>query len=236
MNTASDRSIRENTPSRVLIADSQPLSVDGLRQLLVKIDSKIEVIEVAHLDDALETARANPNLMLIFLAVDLPGSTAFGGLEEIAAVQPAAPIVILTSTHDDGKIVEALGKGAKGYIFRSSSREVLRLAICLVLAGETYIPPDAIAGIEASHSLGEAVSRLPNGQNPIEELSPRQMQVLQCMIEGHPNKVIARKLDLRETTVKTHVKGVMRKLGVSNRTQAVMNALRLGCRPTDVEG
>ena len=221
--------------SKALIADNEPLSVDGLSLLLKGIDESIEVLEARDFPEALRLARETPRLKLIFLAVDLPGGTDFGGLEEITAEQPDAPVIILTSTHDDRRIVEAFGKGAKGYILRSSSREVLRLAISLVLAGETYIPTDAIAGIETSHSLGEAISRTPDIKNPIEELSPRQLQVLRHMIEGHPNKVIARKLDLQETTVKTHVKGVMKKLGVSNRTQAVLNALRFGCRPADPE-
>jgi DNA-binding NarL/FixJ family response regulator len=231
MNARFDNSNSAAPVSKALIADDQPLSVDGLSSLLKGIDAGIEVLEARNFGEALRLAREFPRLKLIFLAVDLPGSTAFGGLEEIVTEQPDAPIIILTSTHDDGRIVEAFGKGAKGYILRSSSREVLRLAISLVIAGETYIPSDAIAGIETSHSLGEAISRSGHSRNPVEELSPRQLQVLQHMIEGHPNKVIAHKLALRETTVKTHVKGVMKKLGVSNRTQAVLNALRFGCRP-----
>ena len=163
----------------------------------------------------------------------LPGSKRFGGLKQVLELEPDTPIVLLTSTHDDGDIVKALRQGSRGYMLRSSSREVLRLAISLVLAGETYVPADAIGGIELQHSIGQVLGDAEPGANPLDALSKRQMQVLQHMIDGHPNKVLAGKLGLRETTVKTHVKAIMTKLDVHNRTQAVLNALRYGCRPAD---
>ena len=217
--------------SQVLIADEQSLSRDGLKLLIGQLCPDAPTSEAESLDEALQVIARNGAFRLIFLSVTLPGSQQFGGLKQVLEAAPSAPVILLTSTHDDGNIVKALRQGARGYMLRSSSREVLRLAVSLVLAGETYIPTDAIAGIEMQHALGDALGDAQPGKNPIHSLSKRQMQVLQHMIDGHPNKVIAGKLGLRETTVKTHVKAIMHKLEVHNRTQAVLNALRYGCRP-----
>ncbi len=219
--------------AQVLIADEQSLSRDGLKLLIERLCPDAPIIEADSLEDVLQIIERGNTFELIFLSVTLPGSRRFGGLKQVLEVAPDTPIVLLTSTHDNGDIVKALRQGARGYMLRSSSREVLRLAISLVLAGETYIPPDAIGGIELQHALGHAIGEAPRGENPIHSLSKRQMQVLQHMIDGHPNKVIAGKLGLRETTVKTHVKAIMHKLQVHNRTQAVLNALRYGCRPAE---
>ncbi len=215
----------------VLIADEQALCRDGLRLLLQDLRPESQVLEADSLPAAREIVRAQRDFDLVFLSVTLPGGGPFGGLREMLKELPGAPIVLLTSTHDDGSIIQALDAGARGYLIRSSSREVARLAISLVLAGETYVPSDAIDGIRVQHNLGHMLGAVPRGQNPIRDLSGRQLEVLQLMLDGLPNKVIARRLGIRETTVKSHVKSIIQKLGVHNRTQAVLNALRYGCQP-----
>lgn len=215
-----------------LIADDQPLFRDGLRLLLRELNPKAEIAEAATLDDAMRAAQGARDLRLVVLEVALPGSQSFGGFERLQTLIPATPIVLLSSTHDDGRIMEALRKGARGYLIRSSSREVIRLALSLVLAGETYIPADVIADI-AQHPSSVPPSQPAEARNntAIGALTPRQREVLQFLLDGLPNKAIGLRLGLDETTVKSHVRQVMRKLGVHNRTQAVLLAMQLGLRP-----
>lgn len=208
----------------VLLADDQPLFRDGLSRLLHHIDRHAAILEAETLEDTLAVARANPAINLIFVAVGLPGSTDYGGLDEILRAAPQARVIVLSSTHDDGRIVQALTRGARGYVIRTSGREVVNLAVSLVLAGEVFVPSEAVDGFK--HKTGGAENAA--AADPVAELTARQRQVLQCMLKGDPNKEIARKLRVDETTIKTHVRSIMRKLGVANRTQAVLRAVQLG--------
>jgi DNA-binding NarL/FixJ family response regulator len=139
---------------------------------------------------------------------------------------------MLSAYADREDIVRSIEAGARGYILKSASDESLRSAISLVLAGETYLPGGVFLD-EHRRWIGDhavAGAQLPAG-NPLNELTPRQRDVLSLMMGGLSNKSIARHLGLLESTVKAHVKTILDKLSASNRTQAAILAAELGWRP-----
>jgi DNA-binding NarL/FixJ family response regulator len=120
----------------------------------------------------------------------------------------------------------AIELGAMGFIPKSSSPEVLMQALRLILAGGVYLPPAVLDG-----RLAEPLPAKPQaGPAKLPGITERQMDVLRCVIQGKPNKVIARELDISEGTVKAHLSAVMQALGVHNRTEAVYAAAKLGLR------
>lgn len=160
---------------------------------------------------------------LILLDMGLPG---ISGVEALAAMREAyasAAIVVFSADENPQLVRQAIEAGAMGYIPKSSSPEVLKSALRLVLDGGVYVPPIALA------ASGTAAAIRDKATNPV-ELSERQMQVLAAVIKGRPNKVIARELGISEHTVKSHLSAVFRALGVHNRTEAVFAAAKLGIR------
>jgi DNA-binding NarL/FixJ family response regulator len=169
-------------------------------------------------------------LTLLFLDAELAGRGT-AALEQLHGKIPGVPIMLVGPTSGDGDIVAAVSRGAKGFLVRSSSREVTRLAIQLVLAGDTYVPGNAFVNL-SSPALPTAQPHPMLSSAIIEQMSPRERSVLEHMLNGRPNKDIAYRLGLAEATVKGHVQSIMRKLGVTNRTEAVASAVRQGCMPT----
>lgn len=217
----------------IVIADGQALLRDGLRLLIERMDRGVKILETDRMTDLLKLIARNHSIELIFFDFALPGANGFAGLAELLSAAPTTPVIVLSASEDRSDIAQAVNLGARGYILKSSSREVLRLGVSLVLAGETYVPANAFVGNghESSDTSAAAAPLLVGNGNPIERLTPRQLQVLRCVIDGQTNKEIARQLGVNETTVKSHVQGLMRKLGAANRTQAARTGMQLGCQP-----
>jgi len=213
---------------KILVVDDHPLVRDAMAQLVAQLGGKVEVLEAADCLAGLETARANPDLDLVLLDLNLPGLRGIPALERFRRVHPTAPVVIVSMFRDRDTVTEAIRHGAMGFIPKSSSRETIVNALRLVLSGSIYLPPE-IAGSEAqqedtalAHSLAHARSATDLG------LTPRQGQVLALVMKGRSNKEICRELGLAERTVKAHVTAVLNALKVTSRTQAVIAATRLG--------
>jgi DNA-binding NarL/FixJ family response regulator len=134
------------------------------------------------------------------------------------------PVVILSALDDQATVLGAMAAGAAGYIPKSSSNDVMKHAIQLVLAGGKYLPPALLIDPEAP-PRSQKKQRLPPAALGLTE---RQMAVLRLLANGASNKVICRELGLAERTVKAHVTAVMRSLNVSSRTQAAVEAVRRG--------
>jgi DNA-binding NarL/FixJ family response regulator len=148
---------------------------------------------------------------------------------------PHVPIVIVSASEDRGLVQQALDRGAHGYIPKSSTGKTMIGALRVVLSGGIYLPPTILdtqknphieAGLPA-HSNPEAKAEPPDSQSSL-GLTLRQLDVLSLLCKGMPNKEICRILEVSEGTVKRHVTEILRKLNVSNRTQAVMTAQALG--------
>ena len=149
-------------------------------------------------------------------------------LGELRERYPATSIVMLSAFNDRDNVVRALDNGAAGFIPKTDSRDVLLGALRLVLAGGTYIPPEALIREPAGTAV---VGSPPAGKRPSPAelgLTERQVDVLALMMQGKSNKLICRALDLAEPTVKNHVSAILKALDVTNRTEAVLAVAALG--------
>jgi two-component system, NarL family, response regulator LiaR len=208
---------------RVLIADDHAVVRRGLRTFL-ELQDEIEVVgEAEDGGQALaEAERLHPDVILLDLVMPrVDGLAALRGLPER---RPRSRVIVLTTFLDDDKLLPAVRAGAAGYLLKDVEPKELVGAIRTVHAGEALLHPAAAARV-----MAELVES--SRPSPASLLTPRESEVLALIALGQPNKVIARELGVSEKTVKTHVSNVLGKLGVSDRTQAALYAVREGLVP-----
>jgi two-component system, NarL family, response regulator LiaR len=205
---------------RVLIADDHAVVRQGLRTFL-ELQDDIEVVaDVADGEAALRAAREHePDVVLMDLV--MPG---IGGVEAIRGLREARPearVLVLTSFLDDEKLFPAVRAGAAGYLLKDVEPAELVRAIRTVDDGEALLHPAVAARLMEEFAAAER----PAAE---EALTAREREVLQLIARGLPNKLIARDLEIAEKTVKTHVSSILSKLGLTDRTQAALYAVRRG--------
>ena len=217
---------------KILIVDDHPLILEALRHVLRQLDGDVLVLDARTAEEGRRLVAGNSDAGLLLLDLTLPGADGFSLLEELRDAYPTVPVVVLSASDRREDIMRAIDLGAMGYIPKSSSNQVMLQALRLVLSGGVYLPPvalaagDAAAAAEAPPVVEDAAgSRTTPGELG---LTARQAQVLALILQGKPNKVICRELGLAEGTVKIHVAAILRALNVSTRTQAVIEASRLG--------
>lgn len=198
---------------RVLIADDHPVVRSGL-VMIVQSASGVEVVaEASTGTEAIELFREHqPDVVLMDLS--MPELGGVGAITAIRQEWPNACIIILTTYDGDEDIYRGLSAGARGYLLKNVTRQELIDAIQRVHAGQKYIPAEVGARL---------AERLTNPQ-----LTNREREVLLLITEGKSNQEIAAALNVSEGTIKFHVNGILRKLNVSDRTQAVLVALKRG--------
>ena len=211
---------------KALIVDDHPLIQEAVANVLRSLDPVTDVAAAADCDSGLAVATSMPGLDLVVLDLNMPGLSGIPALKRWRSRLPAVPVVVLSAVNDQATVLAAMHAGAAGYITKSSSNEVMRQALLLVLAGGRYLPPELLARPGASLSSREP--RQPTQQAAPLDLTDRQLAVLRLLAKGAPNKSICRELGLAERTVKAHVTAVLRALKVSSRTQAAVEAVRLG--------
>lgn len=202
-----------DTDIRVLIADDHPVVRSGLAMIIQYATGVETVAEACTGMEAVELFRQHqPDVVLMDLKMP-----EMGGVDAIATIRqecPDARVIILTTYDGDEDIYRGLSAGARGYLLKNVTRHELVEAIQRVHAGQKYIPA------EVGARLSERMS------SP--QLTERERQVLLLITEGKSNQEIADALKVSEGTIKFHVNGILRKLGVSDRTQAVLVALKRG--------
>lgn len=214
---------------KILIVDDHPLIVTALRHLLVDLDPKIEPIEASTCAQALEILEAaEGSVTLILLDLSLPGMHGLHALPILRERYPSIPVVILSANEDPAVVVKALDEGAMGFIPKTSSNALLLGALKLVLSGGVYVPQQVLVRDAALRPVPATPTGTTRQSATDLGLTPRQADVLALLLQGKPTKLICRELDLAEGTVKVHIAAILRVLGVSNRTQAVLTASRLG--------
>jgi DNA-binding NarL/FixJ family response regulator len=198
---------------RVLIVDDHPVVRDGLQAILSTEPNLLVAGEAGSGAEALDLISSlRPDIVLMDLVLpDIPGSEV---IRRVCAEKSDIDFIVLTSVAGDEEIYRALDAGARGYLFKDMARKELLQAIRVVNAGERYIP--AQVGARLAESF------------PRQGLSPREIEVLEHVAAGLRNKEIAYNLELSEATVNAHVKRILEKLNVNDRTQAVTTALRRG--------
>ncbi len=213
----------------ILLADDQRLVRETLGMFLNKLGPEVSVIEAGTFDEALSRAAEADVLDLVILDLVMPGMNGLAGLDAMRARLPEVPVVILSGAYRRDDVLDALDRGAHGFIPKTLSAAAMLNVLRLVLSGERYLP--SVIFSDAAPWRGEGGGNgaaAPAGDNPLRRLTRREHDVLAVLTKGWSNKEIARELDLQEVTVKVHLKGVFRKLGAANRTQAVKIALQLG--------
>lgn len=202
----------------VLIADDHPMVRDALARTVQMLADSVAVHEAGDLEALLRLVRSLPaDLALVDL--NMPGMNGVGGLVRLREAAPTLPCVVASGQEDPATIRSVLAAGAAGFIPKSERAEVLLSALRLVLAGGTYVPPRLLQAPLSAPSASV--------------LTPRQLDVLRCLMQGEPNKVIARQLGLTEGTVKIHIAAILRVLQARNRTEAVVRARSMGIPPPE---
>jgi two-component system, NarL family, response regulator LiaR len=207
-------------PIRVLVVDDHGVVRQGLRALL-ELQDGIEVVgDAADGDEGVEAANElRPDVVLMDLVMPrLDGVSAMRLLRERL---PETRVIVLTSFLDDDKLLPALRAGAAGYLLKNAEPQEVVRAVRTAHAGQTVLDPVVAA------RLVETLAADDRG-DPIDRLTPREREVLVLIGRGFANKRIALELGLAEKTVKTYVGHVLAKLGVSDRTQAAIAAVRSG--------
>jgi NarL family two-component system response regulator LiaR len=207
-------------PIRVLIVDDHAVVREGLRAFLQTQDG-IEVAgEAADGNEAVEAAtRLRPDVILMDLV--MPGLDGVGAMRALRERVPEARVIVLTSFLDEDKLLPAIRAGAAGYLLKNAEPKALVRAVEAAHAGEALLDPVVAARLVETLAAD-------GGVDPIDRLTPREHEVLVLIGRGFPNKRIAQELGLAEKTVKTHVSHVLAKLGVTDRTQAAVLAVRAG--------
>jgi two-component system nitrate/nitrite response regulator NarL len=209
-----------------LIIDDHAVLRKGLSALLQQAKPDSVVLEASEGAQGLELARLHPNLDVVFLDLKMPGLGGVPAIEAFGAQHPDLPLIVLSSSEDPHDVRRVISAGALGYIPKSANANTLMAALEMVLQGQVYLPPLLL---NEQHVVASAVEAAPaRGARSL--LTERQIEVLAFIARGLSNKAIARALGLSEKTVKVHVGGLFKALGVANRMQAANEARKLGIR------
>ena len=204
---------------KILVVDDHVLIREALRGLFRELKPDATVLEAEDASRTTELLAEQPDIALILLDLNLPDRDGLVLLAELRARHPGIPVIVLSGFPDRANVVRALDHGAVGFIPKSAGREVMTSALNLVFSGGVYIPPEI---------LGTPNAATPQPSPTDLGLTERQVDVLALMMQGKSNKAICRLLELAEPTVKNHVTAILKTLGVSNRTEAVLAASARG--------
>lgn len=220
-------------PHRFLIIDDHPMMRGAFATQLEAFGLAERTEQASSLAEALRKLTANPRIDLIMLDLSLPDAGHTDGLETLRSEFPKLPILVTSGTHDREMVDRCLQAGAMGFLPKSLDADSLARAVHTILKGGIYLPPEIDSDLtqkwwqRQDQRLGTSRDVRQLG------LTERQADVLKLILQGMPNKLIGRHLQLAEGTVKVHVSAVLRALGVRNRTQAVLAANRLGLKFND---
>lgn len=203
-------------PIKVLIVDDHRVVREGLRSFL-DVQDDLEVVgEAADGDEAVLAAESlRPDVVLLDLK--MPGADGVAALRELRERGNPARVLVITSFTEPAAVLPAVRAGAAGYVYKDVDPPALAAAIRSVHLGHSLLHPDVTRLLAAGESMGDPA-----------RLTPREREVLAEVGRGRSNREIARALGLAEKTVKTHVSAILAKLGVQDRTQAAVYAVRTG--------
>lgn len=211
---------------RIVVADDHALVRGGLVQLVKLVEENVEIIETNDFKQTLDYLSKGVPVDLLLLDLLMPGMSGMEGIKRICKDWPDVPVIVVSVREHIAAIRSALAAGAMGYIPKTSSPEVMMSAIKLVLSGGVYVPPHVLGASslhddqtpEYSNSAESFGNSLESGYA---QLTPRQLEVLDLMALGKPNRDIANDLGLNVGTVKMHSSRIFKTLNVQNRTEAV---------------
>ncbi|MBP3545686.1 MAG: response regulator transcription factor [Alphaproteobacteria bacterium] len=201
---------------KVLIADDHALFRDALGKLVESLDDTITIVQTSNFAQTLKILNQENDFDLIITDLEMSDVSSWEqGFEKIKKAAPTSKIVIISASENIRNIRNILEKGACGFISKRSENNIMTSALKLVLDGGTYVP---------STLLNRNTDNM--GKNKI--LTHRQNQVLGLVAQGMSNKQIAYEIGVSEATVKLHINALLRSVGATNRTQAVITAQKMG--------
>lgn len=200
----------------VLVADDHPLFRQALMLAVQRVMPDMRIAEAGTLSAAAHAAVEAADLRLILLDLKMPGAVGYSGIALLHAERPGVPILVVSSAEGQSAAQEARAFGAVGFLSKDSDLAVIEAAIADALGGRAPSPVSA------------APEPLDSIRRDVAGLTPTQLKVLLAVLDGQLNKQIAHSLGMSEATVKAHMTAIMRKLDVSNRTQAALVARSLG--------
>lgn len=211
----------------LLIADDHPLFREALRGVVTRVVPDALLCEADTAEALYAMVEREPDADLLLLDLNMPGARGFSALVHLRAQHPELPIVMVSAREEPMVMRRALDHGALGFIPKSADAETLGKALLRVLDGDRWVPDTVAGAAPASGEEQDAAAR-------VRDLTPQQFRVLQMLGAGLLNKQMAFELGVSEATVKAHMTAILRKLGASNRTQAVLIAGRLAVDPDQV--
>lgn len=197
-----------------------------MKNLLENEFPDMRVEAAGNIADAMTFLAARGDVDLVLMDLKLPDAVSLDGLTRLKQKYPAAPIALISGNEDNEVIGNALAVGADGFIPKSADPKILIHAVSLMLQGEIFLPRSFLQ----SAKDGDTMQGGPVAEMKI-TLTERQTDVFTLMYEGLSNKEIARRLDLSESTVKTHVSAVLKEFGTTSRAKAIARAQTLGWSP-----
>lgn len=210
-------------PLSFVVADDHPMVRDALALALTGVFPGARIALAGSLSETQAALDSAAETDLVFLDLDMPGMMGMSGLAALRSAHPSVPIAIVSANTNPAAMRQAVSMGAAGFIPKLAAADRFVVAVQAILAGSVWLPDEA---------LDDALpSRDQNLAERAAQLTPQQHRVLSLMAEGMANKLIAFEMQISEPTVKAHVTEILRKLGVSSRTQAVILAQRLALPP-----
>jgi DNA-binding NarL/FixJ family response regulator len=214
---------------KLLLVDDHALLRDGLALVMAQEFAGLQLLQASGLAETEALLQRDPDVRLVLLDLGLPDGDGIEAMPHLRELAPAATFVALSADERRGTVMAAIKAGAAGFIPKTAEAGVMLSALRVVLAGGVYLPPSILDRRAPDRPGFGTWSPTPQAPEAL-GFSPRQADVLRMLIEGKANKVIARDLDMSESTVKTHLAAIFRKLDANSRTQAVLAAARLGLR------
>ncbi|WP_035054202.1 LuxR C-terminal-related transcriptional regulator [Andreprevotia chitinilytica] len=208
---------------KALLIDDHALFRDGVALLITHEFPRWQLLQAGNLAQAQACLDQHPDIALVLLDLGLPDNEGLEGLALLREHAPACAYVVMSAKDTRDTILAAIEQGAAGFIPKTSQTGTMLSALRTVLGGQVYLPPLLIGTAPPPAEPGQLASSQLG-------LSPRQADVLRLLIEGRSNKEICRALGIAESTVKTHLDTIFRKLDANSRTQAVVAAARMGLR------
>jgi DNA-binding NarL/FixJ family response regulator len=235
----------EDDDMKALLIDDHPLVLSGLQTVLQGIDKSLQIACASTARAARECIAADPTYDLVLLDLQLGDASGFDLLVELRESCPSISVVVVSSSDSNDDVTRAIYLGAVGFIPKRVSNEVLLEALQMVMSGGIYVPPmmmrsqtTPLAAVQRraapTYQFGAAALKAdPSDQRAAAAalgLTTRQTEVLELLLQGQSNKLIARALNLSVETIKDHVAAVLRTLKVSSRTQAVLAVSQMSRR------
>ncbi len=218
---------------KLLIVDDHGLVREGLKAIVGQSDLQAQCFEAWDEASIWQQLAQHQDLDMVLLDIQLPGLSGIDLLQRIVKERPQLPIIMLSADHDADTVSRTLQLGASGFLPKSSLNQVLISAIRLVASGGVYIPLEALQ--KSAPKPQPQINSKPVVSLDSLGLTNRQVDVLRLLLKGMSNKLISRQIDLAEATVKIHIRGILRALNVTSRTEALVKLTDMGIRFHDGE-